>query len=105
MEINLTPENASQVISEAKVALVDFYAPWCGPCRALAPVIDQIAAEFDGKVVVAKCNVDDCEDFSSEMHIRNIPCIIYFKDGQAVDRFVGVAAKKDIEDKLNSLLG
>jgi len=70
MEINVTEANMNEVISSSKVVLIDFNAPWCGPCRALAPVIEEIATEFEGRAVIAKCNVDDYEDFSAQMRIR-----------------------------------
>ena len=104
MEINITDANSSEIIASSKVVLVDFSAPWCGPCRALAPVIDEISAEYEGKAVIAKCNVDDCEDFAAAMRVRNIPCLVYFKDGEVADRSVGLVSKKDISDKLNALL-
>lgn len=104
MEITITPENFQEVISSSKVVMVDFWATWCGPCRALAPTIEEIATEFEGKAVVAKCNVDDCEDASFEAGIRNIPTLVFYKDGQIVDRLVGNNTKSTIAEKLNSLL-
>ena len=84
--------------------MIDFWATWCGPCRALAPTVEEIAEEFDGKAVVAKCNVDDCESISMTYGIRNIPTLLFFKGGQVVDRSVGVVPKADIEMKLKNLL-
>ena len=85
--------------------MVDFWATWCGPCRVLGPTVDDIAQEYDGRVTVIKCNVDDCEDLAVEYGIRNIPTLIFFKDGQPVDRLVGAVPKSEIEGILDSILG
>lgn len=100
----VTNTNFNEVISSDKPVLIDFWAAWCGPCRMLSPTVDEVAEEYDGRVVVAKCNVDDADEFAAQCGIRNIPTLIYFKNGQAVDRTVGVVSKADIEVKLNALL-
>ncbi len=84
--------------------MVDFWATWCGPCRVLGPTVDDIAKEYEGKVTVVKCNVDDCEDIAVEYGIRNIPTLIFFKDGQLVDRLVGAVPKSEITGKLDLIL-
>lgn len=84
--------------------MVDFWATWCGPCRVLGPTVDDIAKEYEGKVTVVKCNVDDCEDIAVEYGIRNIPTLIFFKDGQPVDRLVGAVPKSEITGKLDLIL-
>ena len=104
MEITATNENFASIVESGEPVLVDFWATWCGPCRMLSPTVDEIAAEYEGKAVVAKCNVDDADEFASQCGIRNIPTLIYFKDGQVVGRSVGVVSKSDIESKLNELL-
>ena len=104
MEKVITDANFAEIINTDQPVLVDFWATWCGPCRALAPVVDELAQEFAGKAVVAKCNVDDCDDVPMNFGIRSIPTLIFFKNGQAVDRIVGVASKADIAAKLNALL-
>ena len=104
MEKIITDANFADIINTDQPVLVDFWATWCGPCRALAPVVDELAQEFAGKAVVAKCNVDDCDDVPMNFGIRSIPTLIFFKNGQAVDRIVGVASKADIAAKLNALL-
>lgn len=104
MEINVNDQNFAEVIASSNVVLVDFWATWCGPCRALAPTVEQIAKEYEGRVTVAKCNVDECEDAPVNYGIRSIPTIIFFKNGEAVERTVGAVTKTKIEEVLNSLL-
>ena len=104
MEKVITDANFAEIINTDQPVLVDFWATWCGPCRALAPVIDELAHEFEGKAVVCKCNVDDCDDVPMNFGIRSIPTLIFFKNGQAVDRIVGATSKADIAAKLNALL-
>lgn len=104
MEIKITAENYSEVKTSSKVVLVDFWATWCGPCRALAPTVEAIAAEYEGKVTVGKCDVDECEDIAAAEGIRSIPTLIYFKDGAEVTRTMGAVPASDIREKLNALL-
>ena len=104
MEQVITNTNLSGVLSSSKVVVIDFWATWCGPCRVLGPTVDDIAVEYEGRVTVAKCNVDDCEDIAAEFGIRNIPSLLYFKDGELVDRTAGLQTKQQIEEKLNALL-
>lgn len=100
--IELTSENFSQV--KEGIALVDFWAPWCGPCRMLAPVIDELANDFDGKAKICKINTDEQGDLAAEYGVRSIPTLIFFKNGEVVDQLVGAQSKQAITDKLNSLL-
>ncbi|CAD7288302.1 Thioredoxin [Campylobacter majalis] len=100
--VEVTSENFD-VVKEG-VALVDFWAPWCGPCRMLAPVIDELAQEFEGKAVIAKVNTDEVQDLAVEYGIRSIPTILFFKNGEVVDQMVGAQSKQALTDKLNSLL-
>lgn len=103
MEQIASNANFASLVAEG-VAMVDFWATWCGPCRVLGPTVDDIAKEYEGKVTVVKCNVDDCEDIAVEYGIRNIPTLIFFKDGQPVDRLVGAVPKSEIAGKLDSIL-
>lgn len=104
MEKVITNTNIEEILAASQPVMIDFWATWCGPCRVLSPTVDEIAAEYEGKAVIAKCNVDDADEVSMKFGIRNIPTLLFFKDGQLVDRTVGVVSKAEIENKLNSLL-
>jgi thioredoxin len=94
----------NEIINSPKLGVVDFWAPWCGPCIALGPTIDQLAKEYEGKVNVAKINVDENPETSIKFGITSIPCVLFFKDGKLVDKQVGVAPKAAYESKIKSHL-
>ncbi len=100
--LDLTASNFDESIKEG-VALVDFWAPWCGPCRMLAPVIEELAEDFDGKAKICKVNTDEEQDVAVKYGIRSIPTILFFKDGELVDQMVGASSKQVLADKINSL--
>jgi thioredoxin 1 len=101
--IELTSANFEATVKEG-VSLVDFWAPWCGPCRMIAPVIEELAEAFEGKANICKVNTDEEQDIAVQYGIRSIPTIMFFKDGELVDQMVGAASKQAFEDKINSLL-
>lgn len=101
--IDLDKNNIKENIQEG-VVLVDFWAPWCGPCRMLAPAIDQLAEEFENKAKICKVNTEEEPDLTSEYQVRSIPTILFFKNGEIVDQMIGATTKAKLEEKLNSLL-
>ena len=105
MELQLTDASFDKdVLKSPLPVLVDFCAPWCGPCRMLGPIVEEIAKEYDGKVVVGKMNTDDNPAIASKFNISAIPSMLFFKGGQVVEQMVGVHSKKDIKAKLDGLL-
>ncbi len=93
-----------ELLKDEKLVIVDFWAVWCGPCRMIAPILDQISEEMADKVSVVKCNVDDCEDVAMRYRIMNIPTLLFFKNGEMVDRTVGAMPKAALVEKIESLL-
>ncbi len=100
--IELTNDNFDATVKEG-ISLVDFWAPWCGPCRMLAPVIDELAEDFDGKANICKVNTDEQQDLAVKYGVRSIPTIVFMKDGEVVDTLVGAQSKQALADKINSL--
>ena len=84
--------------------VVDFWAEWCGPCRMITPIVEELASAYEGKVLIGKVNVDEEGDLATKYGIRNIPTVLFFKNGQIVDKQVGAAGKNVFEDKINALL-
>lgn len=104
MEIEITSKNFEEIISQDKPVLIDFWATWCGPCKRLGPIIEEIAAEYDGKAIIGKCDIEENDELTEKFGIMNVPTVIFLKGGQEVDRVVGLAMKNIYQDKLNALL-
>ena len=101
----INDSNYSEVVAQGKPMVLDFWATWCGPCRKVGPVVQELADQYEGQVIVGKVNIEeDADDLVAEFGIRNIPTIIYLKDGQIVDKVVGAAPKSTLEEKLKALL-
>ena len=104
MEVQITTDNFETLKNGNLPLVVDFWATWCGPCRMIAPIIAELAEEYDGRIVVGKCDVEENDDIAAEMGIRNIPTILFFKNGQLVDKFVGASTKAVLDEKFKALL-
>lgn len=99
----MTNLNIAEILAAGKPVVIDFWAEWCGPCRMLSPTVSDVAEKMGDKAIVAKCNVDDCEEIASTYGIRNIPTLLYFKDGELAGRSVGIVSGQEIISKLESL--
>ncbi|WP_104636782.1 thioredoxin [Helicobacter felis] len=101
--IELTPENFDSVTSSG-VVVVDFWAPWCGPCKMLSPIIDELAGEYAGRAKICKVNTDEQEDLAAKFGIRSIPTVFYMKDGEVKNQTVGALSKQDLKKNIDKLL-
>ena len=105
MALEITDENFEKLVLKSdKPVLVDFWAEWCGPCRMLGPIVEELSNEFDGKAVIGKVDVDSQQKFAAEYGVRNIPTVLVFNKGELVNRQVGVAQKSVYADFLNPLV-
>ena len=105
MALEITDSNFEEtVLKSDKPVLVDFWAAWCGPCRMVGPIIDELSEEYEGKAVVGKVDIDSNQQYAAQFGVRNIPTVLVFKNGELVDRKVGVASKNDYSQALDSLI-
>ena len=104
MEVTITSENFESLKKGDLPLVVDFWATWCGPCRMIGPIIAKLAEKYDGKIVVGKCDVEENDDLAAEFGIRNIPTILFFKNGEVVDKMVGAQTEAKLDEKFQALL-
>ena len=104
MAVEITDSNFQEILAEGKPVVMDFWAPWCGPCKMVGPIIDELATEYEGKVIIGKCDVDENGDVAAEYGIRNIPTVLFFKNGELVDKQVGSAPKSAYVAKIEAIL-
>ena len=105
MAFEITDSNfQTEVLDSTKVTMIDFWAEWCGPCRAITPIVEELAKEYDGKAIIGKLNVDENPEVTVKYGVRNIPTILFIKNGEVVDKQVGAVPKSVLEEKLKAHL-
>lgn len=104
MALQFTDETAREAIKSGKPVMIDFWATWCGPCIKLGPTVEELAAKYADKVIVGKLNIDDNDEVASEFRVRNIPTVLFFKDGELKERSVGLVKMSDLEAKIAAIL-
>jgi thioredoxin 1 len=104
MALSLTEKNLQEVLASKVPVIIDFWAPWCGPCRMVAPIIEELANAYAGRAVIAKCDVDENNDLAAKYGIRSIPTIVFIKNGEIVDRQIGAVPKDVLTGKIEKLL-
>ena len=105
MALEITDSNFEEtVLKSDKPVMVDFWAAWCGPCRMVGPIIDELSKEFEGKAIIGKVDIDSNQQYAAQYGVRNIPTVLVFKDGELVDRKVGVSSKNDYAQAIDKLI-
>ena len=104
MAQTINTNNFEALVATGKPIVLDCWATWCGPCKRLAPIIEEVAKDYDGRAIVGKCDVEEDEDLAMRFGVRNIPTVVFLKDGQEVDRSVGLVPRAVLEEKINAML-
>ena len=100
----INEDNYKELAAQGKPMVLDFWATWCGPCKKIGPIIEELASEYEGQVIIVKVDVEEAEDLTAEFGIRNVPTVIFIKNGEVVDKSVGAATKAVLEEKVKALL-
>ena len=104
MALAINQANLEEVLASGKPVVIDFWAEWCGPCRMIAPIVDELAAEYGDQVVIGKCDVQENDDIAVKYSVRNIPTLLFLKNGELVDKQVGACSKDALKAKIEKLL-
>ena len=104
MALTIKDDNFEAIVAEGKPVVLDFWATWCGPCRQIAPYIEELAEEYKDKVHIGKCDVDESADLPAQFGVRNIPTVLFIKNGEVVDKQVGATTKSALKEKVEALL-
>ena len=105
MALEIKDSNFEEILAEGKPVVLDFWAPWCGPCKMVGPFVEELAEEYKGRVNIGKCDVDENADLPAQYGVRNIPTILFIKNGEVVDKQVGATTKSVLQAKVEALLG
>jgi len=100
----INDENYEELAAQGKPMVLDFWATWCGPCKKIGPIIEELAKEYEGQVIIGKVDVEEAEDLTADFGIRNVPTVLFIKNGEVVDKSVGAATKAVLEEKVKALL-
>ena len=104
MALNITNQNYEAIVADSKPTVIDFWAEWCGPCRTIAPIVEELAEEYADRVNIGKCDVDSADDVVATYRVRNIPTLVFIKDGNVVGKHVGAISRNDLVAKIEELL-
>lgn len=100
----ITNENYEELAAQGKPMVLDFWATWCGPCKKIAPIIEALASDYEGQAVIGKVDIEESEELTEKFGIRNVPTILFIKDGEVIDKHVGAAPRATLEEKLKAIL-